>query len=512
MTVSSRLTEQSKRGHNLKPILPPAATIPATVQPVGNASALTTGAGSPVSAAHMAGKTAAPVAHQTTFIIGDPSNPSANLVKVRGVRGFYDPISGDHHVPGAHGGRPKKKATGGSSSKGVKLAKGSKARVFDIDGVEFRIWSPEAGRNEDLMRGLGKLAKYPGIHPFVAIMPDHHLGESSINGSVIPSVDTLYVNAIGGDIGCGMTCVKLPITVSDIGDKLEAVYKSIYARVPTGRRTHTHPSERITSLPLFQVGLEIMTGRVTKKAMQQFGTLGAGNHFVNIMRNASGEIYLMLHTGSRGLGQHVRTYGVRNGVKHVLPRGLVTLDANSDAGRSYFEHVQYATRYASANRMEILRQAILAFQEHVGAIADAAIDSLLLAALDVPHNYVAREELMGKRLYVHRKGAIRVGKDELGIIPGSMGTSSYIVRGRGNEASLMSSSHGAGRKMTPYKAMQSIRPEDFEAAMRGILVRRDQSAYKEAPQAYKTIAEVMRWQKDLVAKEEELFPLAVVIG
>jgi tRNA-splicing ligase RtcB len=250
----------------------------------------------------------------------------------------------------------------------------------------------------------------------------------------------------------------------------------------------------------------------TKSAMREFGTLGSGNHFVEIQANVHGEIFVMIHTGSRVLGQHIRADAIRRGERVQRPKGLVTLAADSAAGQDYLANVDYAVRYATENRMEILRQVIEAFRAFVPSMRGISADKIIAQAIDTPHNFIARENHGGEDVYVHRKGAIRVRHGDIGLIPGSMGTSSYIVRGKGNEASLWSSSHGAGRRLTRGQAMKTIKPERYEDTMVGIIARRDGSILDEAPDAYKDIDVIMGYQRDLVAIVEKLRPLAVVKG
>jgi tRNA-splicing ligase RtcB (3'-phosphate/5'-hydroxy nucleic acid ligase) len=405
--------------------------------------------------------------------------------------------------------KPKKKKVVSNSNWRDFRNKNKKSLAKDLifDDVLVRVWSPEIEKEEEIKRGLGNLARYPDVYPYIAVMPDYHLGENSVNGSVIPSRSTLYVNAIGGDIGCGVASVKLPIDVDEIEPFLREIYKSIYEKIPTGKRLHIKPDRRVLDLPLFDSELDLMNVSNKKRAQQQIGTLGGGNHFVEIQRGEGGKVNVMVHTGSRGLGQIVREVSHRNGIKHDRPKGLVTLDADSDEGRAYLDNVNFAMRYAEANREEILREVFGALKSYVPRLEEISFDDILAKKIEVPHNFLSREMHFGEEVFIHRKGAIRVLEYELGLIPGSMGTHSYVVLGKGNKYSFNSCSHGAGRKMTRNEAKNRISRSDFAKAMGEVVSRKDKGVYDEAPQAYKDVEEVLSYQRDLVKRVEVLKPL-----
>ena len=409
--------------------------------------------------------------------------------------------------------RPSKKVKKVSEINGIDVTnpdKKSVAKDLVFDGKLVRVWSPTITREKDVIQSLKNLAKYPDVFPYIAVMPDYHLGENSVNGSIIPSENLLYVNAIGGDIGCGMASLKLPFEFEEIQRNLMQIYKDIYARVPSGRRLNITPNERVNNLPIFDNDLEIMNNANTKRAKQQIGTLGGGNHFVEIQKNENGDINLMVHTGSRILGQHIRGINMKKGKTLDSPRGLVVLEAESDEGKDYLKQVEFAVQYAKENRQEILRQAYEAFTDSVGG--NDSFESVLEKLIDVSHNSLSKENIFGKDVYVHRKGAVHLSDGELGLIPGSMGTNSYIVQGKGNKYSFESCSHGAGRKMSRGVAFSTIRKSDFLESMQGIISREDDSILDEAPQAYKDIGKVVKYQQDLVKVVEKLSPLACVKG
>lgn len=369
-----------------------------------------------------------------------------------------------------------------------------------------RVWSPDAEKEDLVLQTIKNLTKYPDIFPYVVILPDYHLNGKSINGAVIPSRRTLYVNAVGGDIGCGMASLKLPLAAEEARPTLRRIYHEIYDAIPCGNRSNSVVEERIAAMPLFGYDSAIMTNSLRKTMLRELGSLGSGNHFIEVQESSDGNLNLMVHSGSRGLGQVVRTVHLRKGKTLEKPRGLVVLDAESAEGQQYLKDADFATTYAKENRLEILRRCVEVFSENF------AISSDLSGVIDVPHNYISRENHFGESLYVHRKGAIHVPDGALGIIPGSMGTETYLVRGRGNPYSFESSSHGAGRKMTRAEALDTISPEEFSKAMGNTISRTDNNIFDEAPQAYKDIRQVMRNQRDLVSIIDRLTPLIVIKG
>jgi len=386
------------------------------------------------------------------------------------------------------------------------------ARDIVLNGRLIRVWHPEARSDRDLLLSLSELSRYPDVYPYIAIMPDYHIGESAVNGAVIPSRRLLYINIIGGDIGCGMASMRLPIRLDAIAGMLRDLFGRIHERVPSGRRIHLEPSEAVQSLPLFTEALEILNKENTRRGQQEMGTLGGGNHFVEIQKNEAGELNVMVHTGSRILGQHIRNIFIKRGQRPGKPPGLFMLEADSPEGRDYLAHVAFAVRYARENRLEILRQVYHAFQELVPQLREMPFARCQETVVDKPHNYISKETHFGEEVYVHRKGAIHVPENCPGLIPGSMGTSSFLVVGRGNLYSFNSCSHGAGRRLSRGKALRQISKEDFLRAMAGIVSRADDSILDEAPQAYKDIHEIIRCQRDLVRVAEEFTPVISIKG
>lgn len=375
-----------------------------------------------------------------------------------------------------------------------------------------RVWSPEAEHDKDTLRAFKNLAKYPEVFPYIAIMPDYHIGENSVNGAIIPTRQTLYVNAIGEDIGCGMASLRLPVRVEDINRKLDQIYNRLYSRIPSGRRLNITYEDRIDIKDLFKSDLEVLNNANTKEAKQQMGTLGSGNHFVEVQIDENGYINLMVHTGSRRLGQNIRKIFSRKGKVSNSSIGLVALDANSSVGVEYLAHVDFATEYARENRKEIMLQVYQTISEILPRLLETQFEKLLEDLIDTTHNQITRETHFGEQVYVHRKGAVHLPGGALGLIPGSMGSGSYVVRSKGNRFSFDSCSHGAGRRMSRGRALNSIRLEDYLKAMQGIVCRTDDNILDEAPQAYKDIDTVLKYQKDLVSIVNKLRPLVSIKG
>lgn len=390
--------------------------------------------------------------------------------------------------------------------------KGENVTDIESKGNLVRVWAPKTEIDKDVARTLKSLALYPGVYPYVAIMPDFHIGESSVNGAVIPSENMLYVNAIGGDLGCGMSFVDLGVSVDSVRRKLNEIYGEIYEAVPTGKRFNVQFDERLEKNELFVQDLPLLNRTNKKLAMQQFGSLGRGNHFIELQEGEQGQLGLMIHTGSRGIGHLIRNIGMKAGTALDSPRGLVVIEANSEEGEEYLRNINFAVQYASKNRLEILMRVLGVLQGKSEELGRKSLEEVRENVIDVPHNLITQERHFGKDLYVHRKGAVNLLKGQLGIIPGSMGTHSYVVVGRGNVYSFNSCSHGAGRIMSRGKALNTVSPRDFESSMSGIVSRRDRSVYDEAPQAYKNIELVLGYQKDLVKRVSKWYPTLSIKG
>ena len=376
------------------------------------------------------------------------------------------------------------------------------------------------------------LANHPALAHHVALMPDCHVGYGMPIGGVIAVKDALIPNAVGVDIGCGMVAVETDLPSARFSDMSErrAFMTRIKERIPAGEG-HGHGSAQ--SWDGFEKFKDEHPAAAEKWPngldRHNLGSLGGGNHFIELQASEAGFVWLMIHSGSRNLGQRVASrYHAEakrlNGLYHVsLPdTDLAFLPADSEAGQDYFRDMTFALTYALENR----RRMMSVCKEELSAQTG---DVRFIREINIHHNYAALESHFGETYYVHRKGATRAQADEVGIIPGSMGTPSYIVRGLGNPESFMSCSHGAGRALGRTEASRRLTVEECNQAMEGIAFDRwgkyKQSKWgkkrpgeqnhldlSEAPQAYKNIESVIDAERDLVEPTVKLRPLAVVKG
>ncbi|HEX9714834.1 MAG TPA: RtcB family protein [Desulfurivibrionaceae bacterium] len=360
------------------------------------------------------------------------------------------------------------------------------------------------------------LANLPFVFKHVAVMPDAHQGYGMPIGGVMASEEMVVPNAVGVDIGCGMCAVRTSLTAIP-PEKLKAALTEIRRTVPLGFKHHQHRQKASlmprTAIPLTE--LPVVASQF-QSALTQLGTLGGGNHFIEIQKGNDGHVWLMVHSGSRNLGFKVANHynrlamelNRRWGSKIPSNWQLAFLPVNSQAGQQYLREMQYCIDFAYANRkimMERVKDALLA----------VAAPVFFEPMINIAHNYAALEEHFHREVMVHRKGATRAREGELGIIPGSQGTPSYIVRGKGNKESFASCSHGAGRKMGRKQAQRQLNLDQEKKRLddQGIIhAVRSVGDLEEAAGAYKDIDEVIDNQLDLVEVVVELRPLAVVKG
>lgn len=361
------------------------------------------------------------------------------------------------------------------------------------------------------------MANLPFIHSHVAIMPDAHLGYGMPIGGVMGCLGVVIPNAVGVDIGCGMGAVRTSLSSLSRKQLTDALH-IMRSTIPLGFKHHKHPQGRGRMPSPAGFSLEDMTivPREYNSALHQLGTLGGGNHFIEIQKGNDGHIWLMVHSGSRNLGYKVANYynqlaidlNSRQGSRIPRQWQLAFLLMDSDPGRSYLREMQFCVDFARANRELMLQR----MQE---AIMKVAAPVFFEPPINVAHNYAALEHHFDKDVMVHRKGATRAGAGEIGIIPGSQGSPSYLVRGLGNEDSFHSCSHGAGRRMGRKMAQRQLdlgreqKRLDEQGIIHGLRSRRD---LDEAAGAYKDIDQVIDNQLDLVEVMVELRPLAVIKG
>lgn len=367
-----------------------------------------------------------------------------------------------------------------------------------------------AGETEpEARRQLVNISKLPIVHHHVAAMPDVHLGIGATVGSVIPTLRAIIPAAVGVDIGCGMIATRLSLTSNDIDEKsLNKVFGQISRDVPVGFYQHDESDARAYAVVPFERKLKKIKAqhpeiekRIGKRSswVRQMGTLGGGNHFIEVCLDETGRVWVMLHSGSRGIGNAIGTYFIelakkdleKNGIQ-VPDRDLAYFPEGAQHFEDYVEAVGWAQDYARANRVEMMDLVLDALRRHLPAFEVTG------DAVNCHHNYVERERHYGEEVWLTRKGAIRARKGELGIIPGSMGARSYIVRGKGSAESFHSCAHGAGRKMSRTAAEKLFSVADLIEQTKHVICRKDKGVIDEIPGAYKDIDEVMANQSDLV--------------
>jgi tRNA-splicing ligase RtcB len=356
---------------------------------------------------------------------------------------------------------------------------------------------------------LVNISRLPIVHHHVAAMPDVHLGIGATVGSVIPTKKAIIPAAVGVDIGCGMMATRLSLGANELEESsLKKVFAQIARDVPVGFGQHSDRDARTEAAKRFQkelrkilqkhAGVEKRVGR-NSSWVHQLGTLGGGNHFIEVCLDESDRVWVMLHSGSRGIGNAIGSYFIELAKKDSLKNNVHLPDADlayfpegAQHFDDYVEAVGWAQDYARANREEMMDLVLGAMRRHLPSfeVTDEAVNC--------HHNYVERETHYGERVWVTRKGAIRAGAGELGIIPGSMGARSYIVRGKGSAESFLSCAHGAGRKMSRNAAQKCFSVKDLETQTEGVICRKDKGVLDEIPGAYKNIDEVMANQSDLV--------------
>jgi tRNA-splicing ligase RtcB len=374
---------------------------------------------------------------------------------------------------------------------------------------------------------LLNISNLPIVHPHVAAMPDVHAGIGATVGSVIPTRGAIIPAAVGVDIGCGMNAVRTTLTASQLPDNLARVRSAIETLVPVGFEQHAFDkvrgsaharvgrplNDRLDRIVARHKGIMKMQHKFAQTWICQLGTLGGGNHFIELCIDEEQRVWIMLHSGSRGIGNVIGRYFISAARKEMMrhkvnlpDRDLSYFSEGSELFDDYVEAVGWAQDYAMLNRREMMRRVVAALEPHVPPFK---LDG---EAINCHHNYVAQESHFGHKLYVTRKGAISAREGELGIIPGSMGARSYIVRGKGNEESFCSCSHGAGRRMSRSEAKRKFNRFDLAEQTQGIECRKDGGVVDEIPAAYKDIDQVMAHQSDLVEIVHTLKQVVCVKG
>ncbi len=388
-------------------------------------------------------------------------------------------------------------------------------KVLSQGLVPVKIYTDDVGENAQAQ--LVNIAMLPFVHHHVAAMPDVHLGIGATVGSVIPTRGAIIPAAVGVDIGCGMNAVRTSLRAKDLPDSLCRLRARIEHAVPVGSAGHKDTHKQRRALARVAPGLSAIQAKYPRKLQAnwelQLGSLGGGNHFIELCLDENQDVWVMLHSGSRGIGNRIGQFFIEAARREMerhsirLPdRDLAYFTEGSELFDDYVEAVGWAQDYAMENRRLMLELVLRVLH------ADLPPFTLTREAINCHHNYVAREHHYGADVWVTRKGAIRAGAGDLGIIPGSMGARSYIVRGKGDAESLCSCAHGAGRRMSRTDAQKHFTVEDLKRQTAGVECRKDGGVLDEIPGAYKDIDTVMANQSDLVEVVHTLKQVLCVKG
>lgn len=394
-------------------------------------------------------------------------------------------------------------------------------RVMNKGKVPVKIFTDDV--EHQAMQQLSNIAQLPFIHSHIAAMPDVHAGIGATVGSVIPTKGAIIPAAVGVDIGCGMNAVRLSINASQLPDNLRRIRSLIEETIPVGFNMHKTDRARNSTIKGLASGLHKVLDKHPKIAnlqkkpyqtwIRQIATLGGGNHFIELCLDENQDVWVMLHSGSRGIGNAIGRYFIalakkdmRQHIVNLPDKDLAYFEEGAQYFEDYVDAVHWAQDYAMANRREMMHFIMEMLRKHLPHFG------VTKEAINCHHNYVAIENHFDHTVFITRKGAIRAGVDELGIIPGSMGAKSYIVRGKGNAQSFCSCSHGAGRRMSRTQAKKQFDARDLEAQTYGIECRKDKGVVDEIPAAYKDIDVVMENQSDLVEVLHTLKQIVCVKG
>jgi tRNA-splicing ligase RtcB len=397
------------------------------------------------------------------------------------------------------------------------------------NGVLIKAWTKGVQLEDQARKQLINVAQLPFIFKWVAAMPDVHWGIGATVGSVIPTKGAIIPAAVGVDIGCGMMAVQTDLNARDLPDNLKGIRGAIEKTVPHGRTNHGGrgdvgawrkiPARNNEIWQMLKPGYDAILEKHPKldrgNHSNHLGTLGTGNHFIEVCLDEAESVWFMLHSGSRGVGNRMGSYFIEVARKdmekffiHLPDKDLAYFSEGTEHFDDYVEAVEWAQDFARWNRHLMMEQI-------VGAVRDSGEVRPFVAelkAINCHHNYVARERHYGQDILVTRKGAVRAREGDMGIIPGSMGARSYIVRGKGNMESFMSCSHGAGRAMSRTEAKKRFTVEDHKRMTAGVECRKDAEVIDETPAAYKPIEAVMAAQSDLVEIVHTLRQVVCVKG
>ena len=403
--------------------------------------------------------------------------------------------------------------------------------VIQQGGTPIRLWTQGVPVDEKAHDQLIKASQMPFIYKWLAVMPDVHVGIGATIGSVIPTKEAIIPSAVGVDIGCGMMAVQTTLNANDLPDNLHGLRCELEKAIPHGRSKSrgrgsnrdkgawSKPTDTVldgwkTLTDDFKLLCEKHPRLKNTNNLNHLGTLGTGNHFVEICLDEHEQVWIMLHSGSRGVGNAIGRYFIelaredmRKWFINLPDKDLAYFAEGTEHFDDYWFAVGWAQRFAFKNREIMMENAIKAVREVINKPFDAKVK-----AVNCHHNYVAKEEHYGEEVFVTRKGAVRAKVGEYGIIPGSMGAKSFIVRGKGNEESFCSCSHGAGRVLSRTEAKKRFTVADQIAQTEGVECRKDKDVIDEIPSAYKDIEAVMHAQRDLVEVVHTLRQVVCVKG
>ena len=398
--------------------------------------------------------------------------------------------------------------------------------IYDKEkqNVPVKVWSELSTVEPEAVKQLTNIASLPFVFKHVAAMPDVHLGTGATVGSVIATKGAVIPAAVGVDIGCGMMAAQIKVPLNELKEKVSAIRTAIEAVVPVGFSDNKHISSRVANWEGWQRWDNLHASKYRKvneselksKAMKQAGTLGGGNHFIELCEDTRGNAWVMLHSGSRGIGNNLASLHIDN-AKDAMKKMFISLPdkdlayyvENTPEYDTYMYDLSWAQDYAMFNREEMMDKVLTVISSALGLEQK---HPEVITSINCHHNYATKENHYGENVLVTRKGAVRARQGDFGIIPGSMGTRSYIVKGKGNSESFCSCSHGAGRRMSRTKAKETFTVDDLIQQTQGVECRKDVGVLDELPSAYKNIDVVMENQKDLVEIVAELKQFMCIKG
>jgi tRNA-splicing ligase RtcB len=405
-------------------------------------------------------------------------------------------------------------------------------RNYDVQHVEggahIKLWTRGVPVDDKARDQLAKAAQMPFIFRHMAVMPDVHVGIGATVGSVIPTRGAVIPAAVGVDIGCGMMAARTSLVASDLPDTLEGVRAAIEQAVPVGRSVGrgkrdngswgSPPAAIVEAWATLAARFQRITDKYPRlkntNNLVHLGTLGTGNHFIELCLDQEARVWVMLHSGSRGVGNAIGSFFIelakqdmRKWFINLPDENLAYFPEGTEHFDDYVEAVGWAQDFAALNRRMMMANVIAALRKTIAKPFDAELE-----AVNCHHNYVTRENHFGENVLVTRKGAVRAAKGVMGIIPGSMGAKSFIVRGLGNKESFDSCSHGAGRVMSRTQAKKEVSLDEHVKALEGVECRKDEGVLDETPRAYKPIEAVMAAQADLVEIVHTLKQVVCVKG